>query len=93
MEMVDMDITKLWFPGPKSRSVNILSASKIWMIVDVGFFILRQNTFLDVFDMYLVIFDINSQYLVRFSQYLVNILGQGPKTNRSEQSPLRQLCT
>ena len=73
MEMVDMDITRFWFSGPKSRSVNIFSASKSWMIFDVGFFYFEKMTFLDFFDMYLMIFDINSQYLVRFSQYLVKI--------------------
>ena len=73
MEMVDMDITRFWFSGPKSRSVNILSASKSWVIFDVGFVDSEKITFLEIFDMYLMIFDIHSQYLVRFSQYLVKI--------------------
>ena len=30
MEMVDMVITKSWISGRKSRSVNILSSSRIW---------------------------------------------------------------
>ena len=71
MEMVDMDITRCWFSGPKSRSVNICPASESWMIFDVGFFYFEKMTFLDFFDMYLVFFGINSQYLVRFCQYLV----------------------
>ena len=71
MEMVDMDITRFGFPGPKSRSVNIFSASKSWMIFDAGFFDFEKMTLLEVFDMYLMFFDINSQYLVRFNQYLV----------------------
>ena len=71
MEMVGMDITKFWFSGPNSRSVNICSASKSWMIFDVGFFYFEKITFLDILNMYLMIFDINSQYLVKFSQYLV----------------------
>ena len=73
MEMVDLDITRFWFSGPKSRSVNIFPASKSWMIVVVGFFDLQKMTFLDLFDMYLMFFYINSQYLVRFSQYLIKI--------------------
>ena len=73
MEMVDMDIRRFWFSGPKSRSVNTFSASKSWMIFDVGFVDFKKMTFLDIFDMYRMIFDINSQYLVRFSQYLVII--------------------
>ena len=73
MEMVDMDITRCWFSGPKSRSVNICSASKSWMIFDVGFFYFEKITFLDVFDMNFVFFHINNQYLVRFSQYFVKI--------------------
>ena len=62
-----MDITRFWFSGPNSRSVNIFSAFKSWMIFDVDVFYFEQMTFLDFFDMYLMIFDINSQYLVRFS--------------------------
>ena len=38
------------------------------------FFDFENMTFLDLFDMYLMNFDISSQYLIRFSQYLVNIL-------------------
>ena len=30
MEMVDMDITNIWFSSPKSRSVNIFSSSRVW---------------------------------------------------------------
>ena len=71
--MVDMDITRFWLAGPKSRSVNIFSASRSWMIFDVGFFYFEKMTFLDVFDMYWMFFDINSKYVVRFSQYLVKI--------------------
>ena len=41
--------------------------------VEHCFFDFEKMTFLDLFDMYLMIFDINSQYLVRFSQYLVKI--------------------
>ena len=37
------------------------------------FFYFEKMTFLEIFDMYLMIFDINNQYLVRFSQYLINI--------------------
>ena len=46
---------------------------KSCVIFGVGFFDFEKMTFLDFFDMYLMIFDINSQYLVRFSQYLVKI--------------------
>ena len=38
-----------------------------------GLFFSEKMTLLENFDMYLMIFDINSQYLVRFSQYLVKI--------------------
>ena len=31
MEIVDMVITKNWFSGPKSRSVNNFSSSRIWV--------------------------------------------------------------
>ena len=72
MEMVDMDITRFWFSGPTSRSVNIFLAPASWMIFDVGFFDFEKMTFLVFLNMYLVIFYINSNYLVRFSQYLAN---------------------
>ena len=71
MEMVDMNITRFWFSGPKSRSVNIFSASRSWMIFDVGFVYFEKITFLDFVDMYLMFFDINNQYVVRFGQYFV----------------------
>ena len=70
MEMVDMDIRRFWFPGPNSRSVNIFSAFKFWMIFDVGFFYFEKMTFLKILNMHLMIFDINNQYLVKFSQYV-----------------------
>ena len=38
--------------------------------VPAGAFFSEKMTSLDFFDMFLVIFDINSQYLVRFSRYL-----------------------
>ena len=38
MKMVDMDITRFCFFGPKTRSVNIFLASKYWTIYDVAFF-------------------------------------------------------
>ena len=63
MEMVDMYITRCWFSGPKSRSVNMFSASRSWMIFDVGFF--EKMTSLDLFDIDLMIFDINHNYLVK----------------------------
>ena len=68
MEMVDMDIRRCWFWGPKSRSVNISFSIQI---LDVFYF--EKMTFLEMLNMYLMIFDINSQYLGRFSQYLVKI--------------------
>ena len=37
------------------------------------FFDSEKMAFLEIFDMYLVVFVIFSQYLVIFSQYLVNI--------------------
>ena len=37
------------------------------------FFDSEKMTFLDFYDMYFVVFVIFSQYLVTFSQYLVNI--------------------
>ena len=37
------------------------------------FFDFENMTFLEIFDMYFMIVYINSQYLVRFSQYLVKI--------------------
>ena len=64
-----MNITKCCFFCPTSRSVNICSASKSWMIFDVGFFDFEKMTFLDIFDMHLIIFDINSHYLVEFCRY------------------------
>ena len=39
--------------------------------IPAGAFFSEKMTSLEIFDMYLVIFDINSQYLVGFSQYLV----------------------
>ena len=68
-----MDITRFGFSGPNSRSVNIVSASKSWMIVDAGFVYFEKMTFLDLFDMRLIFFDINSQYFVRFSTHVVKI--------------------
>ena len=73
MEMVDMDIRRFWFSGPTSRSVSSFSAAESWMCFDVGCFYFGKITFLDVFDMYLMMLYINSKYLVRFSQYLVKI--------------------
>ena len=55
MEMVDMVITHFWFSDPKLRSVNIFSASTSWMVFDVGFVYFEKITFLDFFDMYLMI--------------------------------------
>ena len=72
MEMVDMAIRKFWFSRPKSRSVNIFPASKSWMTFDTDF-LFRKNVIPGFFDMYLMIFDIRSQYFVRFNQYLVKI--------------------
>ena len=43
------------------------------MNIRIMWFSGSKMTFLEVFDMYLTIFDINSQYLVRFNQYLVKI--------------------
>ena len=68
-----MDIIRFWYSVPKSRSVNIFSAFKSWMIFDVGFVYFEKITFLDCFDIHFVIFDINSQYLAKISQYLVTI--------------------
>ena len=48
MEMVGMVITKFGFFGPKSRSANILSASKSWIIVDVVFFYFEKNDIPDL---------------------------------------------
>ena len=73
MEMVGMDITRFWFSGPKSRSVNIFPASKFWMIVDVGFVYFEKITFLICFDMYFVNFDITMQYFAKNNEYLVKI--------------------
>ena len=72
MDMVDIDITRFWFSGP-TRSVNIFPASQSWVFFDDGFFDFEKIKFLDVFDMHLMIFDIDSKYLVRFGQYLVKI--------------------
>ena len=48
---------------------------KSWRVlgdrVERCFFCFEKMTFLDVFDMYLMIVDLNSQYVVRFGQYLV----------------------
>ena len=66
MEMVDMYIRRFGFSGPKSRSVNICSASKSWMIFDVGFFDFEKMTFLDIFDVYLIVFVMFNQYLLDF---------------------------
>ena len=73
MEMVDMDITKCWFAGSNIEKCQHFSALKFWMIFEVGFVYFEKITFLNLFDMYLVNFDINNQYLVRFSQYLIKI--------------------
>ena len=42
-------------------------------VVKHVFFDFEKMTFLEIFYMYLMIFDMDSQYLVRFSQYLVKI--------------------
>ena len=73
MEMVDMDITRFGFSDPKSRSVNICSAFKSWIIFDVGCFYILRKCHSCFFNMYLVFFDTTSQYVVIYSQYLVNI--------------------
>ena len=73
MEMVDMVITGFCFSASKSRSVNIFLASRSWIIFDVGFFDFEKMTSLDFFDMYLMMFDINSQYFVNIWSNLVNI--------------------
>ena len=73
MKMVDVNIKKKWCSGPKSRSVNICSASKLCMICVVGFLYFEKIAFLDLFDMHLMIFDIHSQYLVNIWSDLVNI--------------------
>ena len=44
-----------------------------WVIFDVGVFYFEKMSFLICFDMCLVNFDIHSQYLLRFRQYLVKI--------------------
>ena len=46
--MVNMNITNFWLPGPESRSVNVFSTSKFWMIFDVVFFkfYFEKHTFL-----------------------------------------------
>ena len=49
-------------------SIQILDVFRRWM-----FFYFEKITFLEIFDMYLVNFDINSKYLVKFSQYFVKI--------------------
>ena len=61
MEMVDMDITRFGFWGPKSRSVNISSALKSWMNFDVDFCYFEEMTFLEMFDVKYLFFDITSQ--------------------------------
>ena len=54
-----------------------------WMNCDVGFlFYFEKMIFLDFFDMYLLIFDINSQYLVRFSPYFVTVWVQSQPLER-----------
>ena len=62
--------------GPKSRRVNICSASKSWMSFDVDFFCFEKMTFLEISDMYFMNFDRNSQYLVICWSNLVNILSK-----------------
>jgi len=73
MEMVDMDIGNFWFLGPKSRSVNIFSASESWIGFDVGFVDFAKMTFLEIVHMYLMVFDMTNLFVVRFSQYLIKI--------------------
>ena len=69
MEMVDMVITNFGFLVQNREVSTFLSASKSWMIFDVGFFDFEKMTFLEIFDMYWMIFDINSQYLAGFKDY------------------------
>ena len=56
MDIVDMVITEKMCSGPKTvqnREVStFFSASKSWMIFDVGFFEFEEMTFLEFFDMY-----------------------------------------
>ena len=42
-------------------------------VLGIGFFDFEKMTFLEIFDMYLFVFVIFSQYLVIHSQYLLNI--------------------
>ena len=46
-----------------------MSPPKSCVIFDVGFFDFEKMMFLEIFDMYLMIFDINSKYLVKIHQY------------------------
>ena len=43
-----------------------------WLCGALFFFYFHKMTFLDFVDMYLMIFDINCQYLAKFSQYLAS---------------------
>ena len=45
--------------------IKFIKISQSWLIFDVGFFDFEKMAFLDIFDMYLMIFDINSQYFVK----------------------------
>ena len=49
--------------------------------IPAGAFFSEKMTSLEIFDMYLVIFDINNQYLIEFSQYLVKINQYLPTPN------------
>ena len=55
---------------------------RLWQVlgdrVERWFFYFQKITFLEIFDMYLVIFDINSQYLIEFNQYLSKINQYSP---------------
>ena len=51
----------------------VLSTPVRCVYIPAGFFFSGKMTSLEIFNMYLVIFDINNQYLVRFSQYLIRI--------------------
>ena len=53
------------------------SPPKSCEVLGIGFFDFEKITFLEIFDMHLVVFVIFSQYLGIYSQYLINIWSSG----------------
>ena len=68
-----MDITKIWFSGPKSRSVNMFCQhSNPGWFVTLFFCVLRKWHFWNKTDMHWMICYINKKYVLNISSKIIN---------------------